>query len=470
VNARSLATTTAAMLVCSLLAVACDQVGAPLVDTRGGDVLLPTVTCALPPACEPPDAGAPLALVEALAVDVRSCGGIGPDDSERCDPPREPDDDSSDAGVPPDADEDVGDISFDPNAPLLPPCESARVARMPAQLDCQDVTSRDAPPDVRDEEPLREASWHASNIRIESEVPRTIAIEQLAATDVWVELRGPVTLRIGGPGATPWISGEDGMAHFYAKDGAPIEGLRIAGVATAAGAPRLVLEGVRARSLVIGDEQRPFPGRVSVRTGDFFGAQLFARDLTLESTRVEEGRLRTELLATSDSVLVKVGIEAEQALLSATRLRESELMRCGELSLVECNLNATNVAACTGSPARFYNVRFVDAALDGVIEADGSSFGTTRFGTRAPTEIRLWYGRIAVSSLCAGVQALVLGEGAALKCSACEDERFAADSTCALPAVDVDLQTNFCPGLAPDAELAICMPPFPDRHRPDPNL
>lgn len=450
-----------------LLASGCDQVGSSLVGDVTPPVSLPFTACSGMVVCEPPDAGTLPEVLPADEVDVARCGGIGPRDSELCDPSVPVDagspESAADAAAP--DDDDFVDLGASPNSALLPPCESTRHARVPAELDCADVTSRDAPPQEAAHEQLARAQWHASNLRIESEVPRTIAIDELTASEVWIELRGPVTLRIG----------RQGGALFTFGSGPPTAGeeaisdLRVTGVATAAGAPQLHFEGVRARGVRIGDDARPFPGRVSARSSELLAVQLLAHDVALESSRLDTGLLRAGTLSGADAVLTDLGIELGHALLANSDLRSSQLTRCGDVSLVLVSVTDSQLSACD-APLRMIDSRMSRTWLDGAVEGDDATFESTLFGTREPTDLVLWSGRLKNAGLCAGVQSLVLAELTGIECSMCERDTFVPDAVCTLPKSDIFLKNNLCPGLSSQDELAACSLPYPDRHRADPRF
>jgi hypothetical protein len=450
----------------ALLVFGCDKVGEPLVGNAPPPPIFPKTTCGTPPECEPPE------LVERAhftvhPVDLRLCGGPGPDDPELCEPPPEPrldagagsDDEFADVdgGVPDDVGS--GDIDgLDPDAPVLPPCPKPAVDEpVPAQLRCNDLTSRKAPEPGAGGERLAQAEWHDANVRIESSVPRTVVIERLTVANAWVELRGPVTLRIDASSRVPDTAFDS------------IEGLRVAGVATAAGAPRLELEGVKLKMVAIGDANHAFQGAVSTRSSELFELELNARAVQFESTRVEKGRLRAEQLITADSVLSELEIESERAVLSATMVRKTHLKRCGELMLIATRVRESVVAACSGSPARFYQSQFGDSVIDGVIESETTRYSDTIFGTLGPTELRMFNGGFDRVSLCTGVERLVVSSNVRIGCSMCEEpETFFEDKVCRIANGEIKGNNNVCPGFAKtDEPPKACELPWPEFHRVD---
>jgi len=282
-------------------------------------------------------------------------------------------------------------------------------------------------------------------------------IERLTLHNAFIELRGPVTLRLDASERAPGTPFDE------------IEGLRVSGVATAAGAPRLELEGVKIKMVAIGDDQHPFEGSVSLRSSELFEVALIAREVELESSRVEQGRLHAHALITADAVLADLEIESERAVLSASVVRKSQLTRCGELMLVTTRVRESTVAECSGSPARFYGAQFADGAIDGTIESDHTSFSATVFGTRGPTELRTFNDAFERTSFCAGVEKLVVSGGVRVACSMCEIETFAADAVCMLSNSSLTRsRNNVCVGFLPeDAPPSICELPWPEHHRVD---
>jgi len=449
------------------LALGCDQVGEPLVGHNPPGVPFPRLMCGPAPECNPPEQ-VERARFTVHPVDRQLCGGPSPDYSEPCEqPPPPPPGDAGagsrdaaadgDAGVP--SDGEFGDISGDPNAPVLPPCEPEpdRVLPLPATLGCADFVSVDAPGPLSAGERLPQAEWLDANLRIESSVPRVVVIERLTLANAYVELRGPVTLRIDASGRAPGTPFDE------------IEGLRVSGVATAAGAPRLELEGVKIKNIVIGDDAHPFEGAVSLRSSELLEVGVIARAVELESTRVEQGRLHAQILTAAGVVLSDLEIESERAVLSASVVRKSQLKRCGELTLVTTRIRESEVAECSGSPARFYKVQFVDGAINGVIEADGSSFIGSTFGTRGPTELRVFGTSFERASFCAGVERLVASGDVPIRCSMCElVETFTADAVCVLANSEIKGGPNLCLGLLPDDEPPkVCELPWPEFHAVD---
>lgn len=248
-----------------------------------------------------------------------------------------------------------------------------------------------------------------------------------------------------------------------------IQDLRVTGIATEAGRPELMFEGVRARGVRIGDGDQPFEGRVIARTSELLAAQLLADEVVLESSRLEDGLLHTHLLTGADAVLTALGIELDRALLSTSHVRKSQVTRCGDVTLASVNVTETLISACE-TPLRMIDSRMVVGALDGAIEADGSRFETVLFGTRGPTELVFWSTGVQASGLCGGVQSLAIAEISSIQCSLCESDTFVPDATCELPKSDLSFKNNLCPGLTTGAMLPRCSLPHPPRHRADPRF
>jgi hypothetical protein len=398
------------------------------------------------------------------ALDLARCGNPSAGDPTACNPRLPPPGTSfadaavdGDGGVALDAgapEMEPGDISGDPDAPVLPPCAAGPEAVRPvaATLGCENFVSVDAPEPRQQREQLAQAEWLDANLRIESSEPRVIVIEKATIENAWIELRGPVTLRIDASKRPP---------------GAPfdtIKGLKVSGVATAAGTPRFELDGQKIESIAIGDDARPFEGTVSLRSSDLRKVGLLAHELELESTRIEDGRIHVQRLTAGDAFLVDLEIESEYAALSASVLRDCAVTRCGELALLATRLRSTHLAACTTARARFYRTSYTEGSIDGAIESDTSQFAGVVFGGGGDTDLFLSGGGVARSSLCAGVSRVIVKGALVLSCSMCEVENF-ADAVCTLPDGTIEGKGNVCVGFDPEHEPPpICELPWPELH------
>ena len=434
----------AALLAALATMLGCDQVGAPLVDQHQGKVRIPIGACNPAPECVPP-AVVERPLQRAERIDLARCGTFEPAECTETEPPQalpmapDPNDDL-DGGTQSDL-EPHGDVASVPTSVQL--CAGDVVA-LPQQLSCEHATSRNAPAGVA--ERLRSASWTDFNLTLESAEPRTVVLERAAVKNAFIELRGPVTLRI--------------------EDSDEIASLHLAGVPSEAGAPRLELEAVRASVIVIGDDQQAFAGAIDIRNSRLSGVQLIAEQLSAESSAIDDGAIDVRMLIATDAELTRLGISADRAVVSSTRIDRVQVARCIELTFVDAHLFATDIAPCSGKPVRLFGSSVSEGSLDGVFESDGSHFDGVRFGTRSTTELELWSSAVASSSFCDRVQRLTMAGGIEVKCALCASPTFVPDAVCALPKAKPDFALNVeCPGLEPDAELEQCADPQPIRHR-----
>jgi hypothetical protein len=433
---------TFAALALLIAANACDQVGAPLVDEHGGKVRIPISSCSPPPECMPPeDMDQPVERVEPIGLAY--CGNLEPFDC--ADEPSEPSplgpsaSADFDGGVP----DDVGTQGDVTSVPTAPPACGGDVRELPRQLNCQHATSRNA--SARDDERIEEPSWVDFNLVLQSDVPRKIVLHHPELKNAFIELQGPVTLRI--------------------EDSDQVSSLRIAGSATAAGAPRIELAGVWGSEIAIGDDRARFGGAIDVRNSRLSGVQLYAEQLAAESGLLEDGRLDAPFLLANDLELTELVIAVERGVFSTVRLDRVQILRCDELTFVTAHVFATDIPECTGSPVRLFSTSVTEGALDGIFEGDEAHLDGVRVGTRTPSELRLWSSSVASTALCSQLQRLTLASRSSVECTYCESRTFARDAACELPKAKPNFKLNLCEGFEKDAELDLCEDPQPVLHR-----
>jgi hypothetical protein len=433
--------TCAALALSLMLVCACDQVGAPLVDMHGGSINIPIASCSKPPECTPLEPmEQPLQRVERM--DLARCGTFEP--AQCADATSEPVPAPADApadfdgGVPDDLGG-SGDVTSVPTSQR--PC-AGDVSELPRQLNCQHVISRNA--SARDDELISDASWADFNLTLQSDVPRTVVLGHAELKNAFIELQGPVTLR---------IESSDEVAS-----------LRIAGSASAAGAPRIELVAVSGSELVIGDDRAAFAGAIDIRNSRLSGVQLYAEQLATESSLLEDGRLDTPLLIATDMELTELVIGLERGVLSSARVDRVQFTRCDELTFVASHVFASDIPACTGLPVRLFGTSVSEGALDGIFEGDDCHLDGVRVGTRSASELRLWTSTINATSFCPQLQRLTMAGASKMQCAFCASPTFAADSACELPKAKLGFSLNLCEGFEPGAELDLCEDP-PLRHR-----
>lgn len=434
--------TLAALALPIALACACDQVGAPLVDMRPGLGQIPISTCNPPPDCMPPmDMDQPVQRVEPR--DLGYCGNVEPAlcTDAPSEPPPATDGDlpDSDGGVPDDL-QPRGDVASVPTSAR--PC-AGDVRELPRQLSCQHATSRNA--SARDDELLADASWADFDLTLQSDVPRKVVLRHPELKNAFIELQGPVTLRI--------------------EDSDQVSSLRIAGSATAAGAPRIELAGVWGSVIAIGDDRARFAGAIDIHDSRLSGVQLYAEQLATESGLLEDGRVDSPLLLATDMELTELVVGVDRGVLSSVRLDRVQFIRCDDLTFVMAHVFASDIPACSGAPVRLFTTTVSEGALDGTFEGDDAHLDGVRVGTRTASELQLWRSSLASTSLCPRLQRLTLGGHSSVECTYCDSPTFAQDSACELPKGQLSFRLNLCEGFEKGAELELCEDPQPVLHR-----
>jgi hypothetical protein len=315
---------------------------------------------------------------------------------------------------------------------------------LPEQADCTAVELIGS--DAITHYSVRAATWSNVNLSIRSERPLEVLLDAPQQLQhVFVQLSGPVLLRVA--------------------DAASVVDLRVLGIASERGNPRLELEQVQAQLVNVGDAARSFPGELSLHASKLTVVALRADSVRLESVVLERGGLQTRALTAADVDLNELAIEAETAVVSAFGMRDSRLHICESGSFLDGRTSETAINTCSSATLRLYDVGFSGGALDGSIESDSSNFENVRIGVEAPTQLIAYASVLSSSSFCEHSERLALGFRTLVKCCACDERLDSASLGCAIDE-PLPLDANACPAWPKGTRLPECSDDVPDRSRP----
>jgi hypothetical protein len=418
------------------IACACN-VGAPLVDKlQPGDPPIAPVACTPAPPCKPLE---PIesSTRRALALTLDDCVGSA------CAP-------LLDAGLA-DQPDDAG-----PNQPLkmrglrgdklVTGCDRA-LSQLPSQISCDAMRIAYAA-DARDIA-LDAPDWSHGNLSISAQTPLQIELHAARLTNLFVQLSGPVLLRI--------------------DHAAQLDDVRIRGTQSADGAPGVELLQASGQGVAIGDTELAFAGALSLRDVTLTDAVLASDQLELQSVSLAKAHVVTQLLTGTDVRLTDTQLEADSALLSAFSALRARLRFCDGATLVAGELRETGLAGCAGGGAlRLYKSTILASALDGAIESDASHWETTRVGASADSTLLLFESDVASTRFCDALSKLALGYQSHITCSHCQHAFAQPDQLCSIPAPGpaTTYDANACPELTDKPAPAACSEPLPERVRP----
>jgi len=411
-SARQLRIRWASLALASSWCVAC-MVGEPLVDERQEVRGVGFADCAEPPLCEP-RRHAPQINYAASPIVLEECGGRSP-----C-------------------------IAPAPGSEAAPVCSNTRPAEtLPQIAECTALELVGAPDDA--EYHLDSAQWNRVNLVIRAEQPRRVTLVAPALQGVYVQLIGPVLLRI--------------------VDTSLLEELRLVGMASAAGRPRVEFERVHGQALRVGDNARSFGGEIAMHATAFTLVAVHAESVTLESAVLDLGGVRADLLTVADADLNQLVIESETAVISTFVMEESHLLVCKSGSLFGGRAFKSSIRTCPFATTRLYDVTVVGGELNGAIEADSANLENLRVGTESATQLTAFASYLSSVNFCEHSERLALGALSILKCSACDDVAAPENLACALPELE-RLGGNFCPAWPIKTRLPECSDDVSPRTRP----
>ena len=392
-----------ARYVLLLLLAACDAVGDPLVGEREPPGAGLAIRCPTPPPCHPEwDVIEEVTARPWSAVDLAGCrerqrhACVEVDDAVEVAV-----DEGPDGGVEPGeapSGRVVGCrlVPDQPDGGLAPdevPCGPEPT------LECERLEINAAADGSRVRH-LEEPVWLGAQVRITTERAFTVELRGAWLFDVAITLQGPVTLRI--------------VDARYARD------VRIRRAAGATDGPRLELEAVVGARLRLGEPDGALAHVGMIRT-QLTDVQLIASDLRLESTTLLGGLVQADVLLGLDADLADLDLRTQSSLLSAFKLKRSQLQDCQKLTLIGGEVIDTRIEACAQEPVRVYSTDLLRGAFDGVAEIDRSSWTSVVVGASSPTQLTAFQTALSGLALCPELRALSLSSVSHLRCSSCPD-------------------------------------------------
>ena len=399
----------------------CDGVGRALVasNPEGGDDQL---------SCEPVE------CTEVLMPEVRAVppsftdpelSKCKPSDPQLCEPAPEPspnlgDDDASACRRTISLDDD-----FDEQALLGLDCGKLKLVRKQAGAGV-----------VR----LSNVRWTHVALDIETSDPLRLELATARLTQVSLRLHGPVELRMleNSSAERVGVTGEDGASTFD-------------------------LDGSQALYLRVGDEEHEYSGQLTLVRSSVKSAHLRARSMDFETVSLSDTTLEARHTYWFDVTARRVRMAVDDAAISASRLDQVDVTRCGQLSMYRAIAASFRIPACSGDRTRLFESLFSRGSLDGVLAADSSEFSQVVFGFHEPTVLQLWDGNLGNTNFCGGTERVVLAGKVVGNCAVCREmdgENVPIDP-CAHKNAKVTLLKS-CTQLD---ELEICSP-SPERMRP----
>lgn len=426
--------------VCGWLA-ACSNVGHPLVDIgHPQGETLPVLSCPPSPTCELEEHPSRVVFQPAalLASAVEECASLPP-----CrDPFGQKDADETD----PMLDEDDAGVG-EPSVLLAAPSCATRMQveglapSALAELSCERVLVEGGVGKSSRLE-ISDVHWEFVELMFSASEPLEIALKGAHLESASVRLRGPVTLRLSHNSSLVDVS--------------------IAGESTEAGSPTFELEHGTARGLTLGTTEAAFEGRARVLRTTLEGTQLVADSVELESITLADGFVRTQSLHAADAELMRTRLAFEDAVLSGSKLTESEVTGCGSLSLLTVEAIVSHFAACERT-MRVYGSKMLSAVANGPIESDSTSWQYPTIGLHAQTELVMWGSQMYAARFCEQAHSFEV-ESSSVLCSACDQGVLEEpDAVCVIPPMGSTISSNVC---LPLLEPKECIEPLPERMRP----
>jgi hypothetical protein len=395
--------------------------------------------CAVPPRCDDETSGAPEAGVEPIEITpvaLKTCGAFVPaacgDDA--LGPMPNESGDAADAGAGAECSTTLALGARDtvPNAIALD-CTAQRFDA---------VADADAPDLVK----LRRAVWRHSNVAITGMRPITLELEAATLEDVWIELSGPITLRV--------------------TEDSTLTNVRMRTRDDRAGAPRIDLRDSHAQNLAVAPEEDDAFASLTLARMHLDHADLRARDVTMESVAGGGMRIDAVELTSADGWFNSVDFVFDRALIASLTANKVNVSRCGKLTIVNGTFERATLTPCTDGPMRVYGATINYSLIDGDVDGDHALFEFDRFGVHEDLEITGWDTTFTAVNFCRHTKAVRFGNLPAVTCSECADDKSDVDPhACQAPATMVTSRKNFCEVLN-ERPMPLCPAPEPERERP----
>jgi hypothetical protein len=322
----------------------------------------------------------------------------------------------------------------------------ASAARDSTQLNCAALRmTGDAALDAADSVRITVADWKHSNVAITSARPITLELETASLDDVWIDLSGPVTLR---------IVSESRMSN-----------VRMRMRAAAAGAPRIELADSQANQLAVTSEDDPFSSTITLARMRLARTQLRAQEIFVESVAAGDVQIEAADLNIADSTFETVVFAFGHAVMAATIATNVNIPTCGTLTLANGTFEHATIEPCTGGPLRAYGVLIGTSTVTGEVDGDHALFERVRFGAHGALSVTGWDSTFRYVNFCGETRAVRFGHLPTVNCSSCQDAAREIDlHACLAPDTMLAAIKNFCPELQKD--LPACPAPEPVRKRP----
>jgi hypothetical protein len=289
-------------------------------------------------------------------------------------------------------------------------------------------------------EPAQGADWRDDDVILYAKEPREVVIAGGAAMHgVRIVIDGPVTLIVRDVPA---------LAHVQISSSSP--------------EAEVVLEGVDAEHVVVGDAGAPFAGHILLHHSRIDRLSMVATSLELDASMITESFVSVATLNSGDGAFRDVVLEVGHALLAPSQLEGVRITRCGTLSFFGATVRSSIVPRCTDEPTRLYDTRVSRGIFDGVVHADGGRFDRVQLGRHDASDYQLWDNVVRESAFCDGAERLMAQ--ATFIDTNCSKRAFGEpDDVCTLGEVSDRENRNCCAALALETE---CPAPRPERVRP----
>jgi|GEM_PF-3859831 len=392
-------------LMLMITCAAC-QVGDPLVDVTDAEPGRIRITCNLPPGCMPVERGEAQQLV---AIPVRvEC-------EQTCI--------WQTAG---------GDTVS---------CPQNILERLPSSAHCMNVNLQLSA--NTSELRVDGIDWQDINVPLRAQRPLTVTLQGGSLQRVYLELEGPITLRM------------TGLQQF--------DDLRIVARASVHGSPQIEIAAERGNELSVGSAEVMFPGEIKITAGVFENIDLHTETFTAESVIMKGARLHANMITLTDVTLERGLVDTDHALWSAFVATDAALRFCGDARLITGQMARCTITACEGSSVRMYNDSFVSGSLDGDYELSDTNLENTQIAPLAATRVFAYATNLTSVNMCEQTQLVVFGAASRIKCSACAETLQQNLPVCAVEEPDEKWLQNYCPGWTDATTLPFCSGDTPIR-------
>jgi hypothetical protein len=270
-------------------------------------------------------------------------------------------------------------------------------------------------------------------VRIQSERACELELPGLVARDVRIELSGPVTLVIG--------------------ERAELKDAAFVGVRTTDGAPLLEIDLSVAERTVIGDDEAPFEGMVSLRRSSLEDSSLRAEEVALESTVFLRAQVHADLMDAVDAVFAAALLDFGSALIAGSSFDRAEIRSCRALLITGSVVYNAVLRGCGDELLRIYNSTVGRSILNGRLELDSANVEFVQLGMHGTTELVQFGGIINKAAVCEQVSSYRPGALADATCFTCVEHALDEGGACALSDdVGVVVSAALCEAVA-DVEM-----------------